>query len=85
MKPRYLVCIVNHNKKVFVQYTVSILMFTDKQSLLRFPFAYGVFPTEKVTMEMMLKITKSSYIQPFIKIVMNVMRRLLKTIIIIMS
>jgi hypothetical protein len=40
MKPRYLVCIVNHNKKVFVQYTVSILMFTDKQSLLRFPFAY---------------------------------------------
>jgi len=47
MKPRYLVCIVNHNKKVFVQYTVSILMFTDKQSLLRFPFAYGDFSNGK--------------------------------------
>ncbi len=40
MKPRYLVCIVNHNKKVFVQYTVRITFFTDKNSLLRFPFAY---------------------------------------------
>lgn len=40
MKPRYLVCIVNHNKKVFVQYTVHVTFFTDKNSLLRFPFAY---------------------------------------------
>lgn len=40
MKPRYLVCIVNHNKKVFVQYTVRVTCFNNNRSVFNFPFAY---------------------------------------------
>lgn len=40
MKPRYLVCIVNHNKKVFVQYTVRVTCFNNNRSVFIFPFAY---------------------------------------------
>lgn len=39
MKPRYLVCIVNHNKKVFVQYTVRVTCFNNNRSVFYFPFA----------------------------------------------